>query len=272
VIKIKIFLDSAKISEIKEARELGIIDGVTTNPSLIKKALQEKKRQSLESYIKDILKICKGIPVSLEVTKYTYKEMIEEAKTLFKRFNKINHSIYIKIPINPAFNKNKNNFDGIRAIRTLSKKRIPVNCTLIFTPEQALLAAKAGAKIVSPFTGRIDDFIRQQNKIRFKKPDYFPASGIHKKGKILEDNGIISGVDLIAQCVAIIKAHNYETEVLAASIRNPRQLREVALAGADIATVPFYVLEQSLIHKKTTEGMEKFVKDTVKEYANLMKK
>tara|TARA_Y100000310_G_C20608020_1_gene776548 strand:- start:509 stop:1312 length:804 start_codon:yes stop_codon:yes gene_type:complete len=261
---VKLFIDSAKINEIREAYSWGIIDGITTNPSLMKKALEGKnkkgKKISLESYIKDILKIAGKTPVSLEVTSTSYEDMVHEGKILFKKFHKFGN-VYIKIPVNPCMElKCNNSFDGIRAIRTLSKEKIPINCTLVFTPEQALLAAKAGAKFISPFAGREDDFIREKQHIKFKKTDYFKGT---KKG----DKGILSGEDLIKKCVEILKGK--KAEVLAASIRNPRQLRGVARAGAHIATLPFSVLKESISHYKTLEGMRNFIKDTPKEYKKI---
>ena len=264
----KIFIDSAKIDEIKEAYSWGIMDGITTNPSLMKKAVdamgKKGKRISLESYIKKILRVAKGTPVSLEVTTTDYESMVKEGKTLFKKFNPVAKNVYIKIPVNPCMDDNCNaSFDGIKAIITLSKAKIPINCTLIFTPEQALLAAKAGAKIVSPFAGREDDFIREKAHIEFEKTDYF--AGV----KNSDDEGILSGTDLIKKCVEILKIKNMKAEVLAASIRNPRQLRDVARAGADIATMPFSVLKELIEHDKTIEGMKNFTKDVVPEYAEI---
>jgi transaldolase len=271
----KIFIDTAKLDEIEQAYSYGILDGVTTNPSLIKKAVDDYKAKRIKidirAYIKQILKTARGTPVSLEVIGTTYKEMVEEGKKLFKLFNPVAKNVYIKIPVNPALERESDkSFDGIRAIKELSNLNIPTNCTLIFTPEQALLAAKAGASFVSPFAGRVDDYIRKGNRISFDKTDYFPEHG-WKKGKLLEDNGVMSGVNLVRQCIQIIAMHNLKTKVLAASIRNARQARECALAGADIATLPLDVIKDLLTHYKTIEGMNGFVKDTVKEYANLLK-
>lgn len=272
----KIFIDSADINEIKQAYSWGIIDGITTNPSLIKKAveleLKKGKKFSLEKYIKEILKISKKTPVSLEVTGTDYDSMIKEGQILYKKFHKYGN-VYIKIPVNPALCDDntckRNDFDGIKAVRYLSDKKIPVNCTLIFTPEQALLAAKAGAKFLSPFVGREDDFIRERAHIKFNKEDYFSKYGMKKAGKKISDRGIVSGVDLIEKCKEVIVKSGYNSEILAASIRNPRQLREVALAGADIVTLPFDVLKKSVIHRKTIEGMKSFRKDNIKEYAKV---
>ena len=266
----EIFIDSADIDEIKEAISYGILDGVTTNPSLIKKASEKHKVKDMEAYIENLLKVCKGKRVSLEVIGTDYDEMVKEGKRLFKRFNKIAKNVYIKIPVNPCFEeKCDRDSDGIKAVKELSRSKIPINCTLIFTPEQALLAAKAGAKIVSPFAGRVDDYIREMNRIKFQKEDYFPAKGYRKGRKMLNDNGIVSGVDLIRECVEILKIGKIKSEVLAASIRNNRQLREAALAGADIATLPFPVIKSLLKHKKSAEGMRKFTSDIVPEYAKV---
>ncbi len=273
----KIFIDSADLDEIKKAYSYGILDGVTTNPSLIKKAIEKfkKKKQKIkiESYIKKILKVVKGKPVSLEVIGTNYKKMVKEGRILFKKFNPAAKNVYIKIPVNPCLEQNCNtSSDGIKAIKTLSKEKIPVNCTLIFTPEQALLAAKAGAKFVSPFTGREDDYIREINRIRFKKQDYFPAEGFKKGKNMLKDKGIVSGVDLIKQIVKIFRKNNIKAQVLAASIRNKMQFREVAEAGADIATLPFNVIAELLDHYKTAEGMREFTKDIIPEYAKVLRK
>jgi len=277
VIKIKIFIDSSMIQEIRKAKDFGLLDGVTTNPSLIKKAVEDIKAGggdvNIGEYIRDILKAAEGLPVSLEVIGTTYDEMVEEGIRLFKMFNPVARNVYIKIPVNPSTNnKDGNDFDGIKAIKSLSDEKIPINCTLIFTPEQALMAAKAGASFVSPFVGRIDDYIRASNSIGFDKPDYFPFNGLEKDGDMLEDEGIISGIDLVAQIREIFDNYNITgAKVLAASIRNPRQAREAALAGADIATLPFSVLEKLLIHKKTAEGMLSFTGDVVPEYEELFR-
>ena len=223
-------------------------------------------------YIKEILKICKGKPVSLEVIGTDCNEMVTEGRRLFKKFNRVAKNVYIKVPVNPCLEENcSRSSDGIRAIKNLSREKIPINCTLIFTPEQALLAAKAGAKIVSPFTGREDDYIREMNRIKFNKESYFPKEGFKKGKKILEDKGIVSGVDLVEECVKIFRKSKIKTEVLAASIRNVTQFREVAEVGADIATVSFEVIKKLLEHKKTVEGMKQFVKDIVPEYAEIVR-
>ncbi len=269
----KLFIDSANIKEIEEAYATGVINGITTNPSLFKEALSELKKKGkkldMKAYIKELLLIAKGSPVSLEVTKTDYEGMVDEAKTLFNEFNPGAGNVYIKIPINTSMKGKIRTFDGLKAIRELSQAGIPVNCTLIFTPEQALLAAKAGAKMVSPFTGRIDDYIRTSYGLDFEKSAYFPSEGTRKGDAHMQDNGIVSGVDLIAKCVQIFKQYNIRSEVLAASIRNPRQLREVALAGSHIATIPLEVLKQSLSHVKTVEGITKFIDDVPTDYAKL---
>ena len=157
------------------------------------------------------------------------------------------------------------------ATRALTDANIPVNSTLIFTPEQAMLAAKAGAAFVSPFAGRIDDDLRKKAGLKFDKTDYFPAEGMALDDLFLEDNGIYSGIDMVEQCVQIIDEYGFETEVLAASLRNPRQVRDSALAGAHIATLPLKVIQDMLKHHKTFEGMAKFTADIVPEYVDLIK-
>lgn len=272
----KIFIDSAKLEEIEKAACCGILDGVTTNPSLIKKAAEELKEEGenidMEGYIRKILQAAREVPVSLEVIGTSYREMVEEGKRLFELFSPVAGNVYVKIPVNPSLgNHGEAAFDGIHAIQELSRSGIPVNCTLIFTPEQALMAAKSGARIVSPFVGRVDDYIRAHHAISFEKSDYFPASGWKTEDAVLEDDGIISGVDLIGQCAEIFSRFGIKSEVLAASLRNPRQVREVALAGADIATLPLSVIQSLLVHHQTTEGMERFVKDIIPEYGDLVR-
>jgi len=273
---VKIFIDSARLDEIEQAYNYGIIDGVTTNPSLIKKAvekLQESgKNITMQEYIKKILITAKGNPVSLEVTETSSDGMIRQAKKIYKMFNSIANNVCIKIPVNPSFQDEKGkDFNGIKTIKILSNLKIPINCTLIFTPEQALLAAKAGANYVSPFAGRIDDYLRDQNDISYKKSDYFPAEGLEIDDEIISDNGINSGIDLVGQIIEVFTNYDIKCEVLAASIRNVRQAREAAIIGADIATLPFSVIRELLIHYKTQEGMKKFTADIVKEYADLIK-
>ena len=268
----QIFIDSAKLDEIKEAYDSGILDGVTTNPSLIKKAVEEIKNRGdgidMEDYIKKILTIAKKARVSLEVTEYTYDKMVEQGRALFKMFNPVAKNVYVKIPANPSFEGEKGReFDGLKAIRALSGEGMPVNCTLIFTPEQALLAAKAGARIVSPFSGRVDDYLRGLHNISFGKADYYPAEG--KDG--FNDNGIVSGIDLVRKIADIFRKYNIKAEILAASMRNARQVREAALAGADIATLPFEVIKELTSHYKTREGMRNFTDDAIPEYINLTK-
>jgi transaldolase len=270
----KIFMDSADLDEIRKGYEWGVLDGVTTNPSLLKQAVERRVKKGekldLKDYISRILQVAKGTPVSLEVTEFTHGGMIAQAKRLFQLFNPVAGNVYIKIPVNPAFkSEDSTHFDGIRAIRELADAGIPVNTTLIFTPEQALLAAKAGARVLSPFAGRIDDDLRKRAKMVYGKTDYFPAEGMKLEEGILQDNGVLSGIDLVEQCVTIVEQYGFKAEVLAASLRNPRQVREAALVGAHIATLPIGVLENMLKHHKTYEGMALFTADVVPEYARL---
>ena len=293
----KIFIDTAKLNEIKEAISWGIVDGVTTNPSLIREAIEEEKKAgknvSLERYIREICSAAgKGRPVSLEVISLKASQMIEEAQTLYKRFNPIAENVVIKIPINTCGDQGTNDYEGLEAISKLSQKGIPVNVTLIMTPEQALLAAKAGAAYASPFAGRVDDRIRKNLGVDFNKGDYFDFELIQEisrarlsellrgspTGKIPslysdekikkavdagKDNGITSGVDCVRKIVNIFKNYNIRTRVIAASIRNSRQVREMAETGCDICTIPFAVIREMLKHPKTEEGVKKFCSDAV---------
>ena len=300
----KIFVDTAKLNEIEEACSWGIVDGVTTNPSLIKRAVDDlrvnKKSIDIEEYIGKICKtVGEGRPVSLEVISLTSEKMVEEAKLLYEKFNPIAHNVVIKIPINTRTDKGETtNYEGLKAISRLSKEEIPVNVTLVMNVGQAVLAAKAGARYVSPFAGRVDDYIRKRLGIEFQKGDYFdfqlvkrvaseklnqkigdrvnkPLATIYldedtKRAVSLgQDDGLYSGVELVKAIVKIFRIYGIKTEVIAASIRNPRQVREVAEAGADIATIPFKVLEKMLQHPKTVEGIEKFSEDVVPEYREL---
>ena len=258
----KIFIDTAKLSEIKEAISWGIVDGITTNPSLIRKAVEEEKKDmKLEEYVAEILRVAgENRPVSLEVMSVKAEDMICEAEILYKKFNDIANNVAIKIPINTYAGY----YEGLKAIKTLSDEGIDVNCTLVMTPEQALLAAKAGARYVSPFAGRIDDYLRDtklnmKRGVDYQKGDYYPW-----EGKGVDDSGIVSGVDLVSTIVDIFANYDFDTEIIASSIRNARQVREVALAGVDIATIPFKVLEDMLLHPKTEEGVKKFSEDAKK--------
>ena len=258
----KIFVDTASLKEIKEAISWGVVDGVTTNPSLIRKAVENEARgMDIEEYIREILKVAgRDRPVSLEVMSTKAEDMIREAEILYDRFNGVAGNVVIKVPIN-TYN---GYYEGLKTIKRLSEEGIDVNCTLIMTPEQALLAAKAGARYVSPFAGRIDDYLRTQKLglqpgKDFQKGDYYPWDG-----RGVDDNGIRSGSDLIEKVVMILDNYDYDTEVIASSIRNARQVREAAMVGAHIATVPFKVLESMLLHPKTEEGVRKFSEDAEK--------
>ncbi len=291
--KMKIFIDTADLDEIEKAYSWGILDGVTTNPSLIKKAVDKLKKEgkevSMEDYIKRICLAVDG-PVSLEVKGAKSEEIIKEAELLYEKFNPANNNVVIKVPINTVMEEGED-FEGIKAIKYLESKGIPTNATLVMTPEQALMAAKAGASYVSPFLGRIDDYIRKNLGIEFGKGDYYNFTLMKKiEGiKIMEkakmespaelynelkeiefnDNGIYSGVELTESIIKIYRAYNFKTKIIAASIRNARQVREVAELGVDIATIPFAVIKEMMRHYKTMEGMKKFMQDVVPEYRAL---
>ncbi len=208
----KIYLDTANLAEIKTAIDWGILDGVTTNPTLI-----AREGRDPDVHFKDILKLAAPRPVSLEVISEDFEGMVEEARKLSALAN----NVVVKIPMTE---------DGIRAVSVLSKDVIKTNVTLIFTPMQALLAAKAGATYVSPFMGRLDD-----------------------RGW--------DGIELVAEIVQIFANYDVETEIIAASTRSVRHVREVALLGVDIVTMPFKVLRQMFKHPLTDEGIERFKKD-----------
>ena len=274
----KIFVDTAEIEEIKTAISWGVVDGVTTNPSLIKKAVDKRQGKiTMTKYIEEIVKVTPG-PVSLEVLGGTADEIVAQGKLLYKKFSP-HGNVAIKIPVNPSLQENDSHqFDGLKAIRELSDEGTPVNATLVMSPEQALLVAKAGASYASPFAGRIDDYIRAKMGLKmgtdFKKDSYFEAEPIRKdseaeNSELRQDNGVWSGVDLVARILRIYRNYGYKTEVIAASIRNPRQAREVAELGVHIATLPFEVIQGMVAHAKTFEGMRSFTSDIVPPYRDL---
>ncbi|GJM19718.1 MAG: putative transaldolase 1 [Phycisphaeraceae bacterium] len=207
----QLYIDTASIDEIKEAHDLGVLDGVTTNPSLIAKEGVD--------YAKRLAEICEVVegPVSAEVIALEAKAMIAEGRDRAK----IAPNIVVKLPCT---------VDGLKACKALSDEGLRTNMTLCFQPMQAMLVAKAGAFLISPFIGRLDD--------------------------ISQD-----GMDLIAQIRAIYDNYGYETKVLAASIRHPKHMVDCALAGADVATVPLKVIQQLLKHPLTDSGLEKFLAD-----------
>lgn len=275
----KIFIDSADIAQIQEAFSWGIVDGITTNPSLIKKAVERLKgsgeQVSMRDYICRILETAGDTPVSLEVIGTREREMTAQGQWLYETFNKVAGNVVVKIPVNPNLAVGGDlRYDGLKSIRTLSEAGIPINTTLIFTPEQALCAAKAGASYVSPFAGRIDDLLRKNLELKGGKDAYFPKDGVKdEQGRIrADDNGVHSGVHLVEQICRIFDTFDLECEVLAASVRNPRQARECAAAGADIATIPFEVIREMVEHAKTVEGMVAFCNDIVPEYRDLLPK
>ncbi len=298
-----IFVDTAKLEEIKKAESWGILDGVTTNPSLIKKAVEEQEDgKSLEEHIKEILKTVDG-PVSLEVCGSCYDDIVKEAEILYNRFNDVNNNVVIKVPINTAMEQDDDNFTGVKAIKHLTDKGIPVNCTLVMSPNQALMAAKAGADYVSPFLGRIDDYIRTNMGMKrgedYPKGTYFPQElvdvvrdqklksnikdldwdkTVYKNKEIMNlyewgnDDGILSGVDLVWSIKQIYANYGFDTKIIAASIRTERQVRQCAEVGAEIATIPFNVIKKMMTHYKTKEGMKSFTKDVIPEYKDIVEK
>lgn len=297
----KIFLDTADVDEIGFAVTAGVIDGVTTNPSLIKQAVEKRGGSvNMEEYIEKILELTPG-PVSLEVISVSSEKMIEEARLLYSRFRKHGEAV-IKIPVCSSLDGVNNVYDGLKTIKILANEGIPVNATLVMSPEQAILAAKAGATYVSPFAGRIDDYIRDRIGMKrgrdYQKSDYYDFNLMWKIESLtidkvlssknvtlprdvyldhevrdavsrLNDNGIYSGVDLVRSIVTIFRNYGFKSQVIASSIRNARQVREMAEIGVDIVTIPFYVLKDMLIHHKTIEGINDFVKDVVEPYRKI---
>lgn len=215
----KIFLDTANLSEIKTALSWGIVDGVTTNPTLMAK----EKGEKMEVIAKKICQMVKG-PVSVEGGAQTYQELVSEGKKLAS----IAKNVVVKIPMTP---------DGLKAVQTLSKYGIKTNVTLVFSAHQALLAAKVGASYVSPFLGRLDDIGQ-------------------------------SGVELLSEILAVFANYQFSTEVIAASIRHPDHVKQAALLGCHIATIPFKVLTQMFAHPLTDKGIVLFQKDWKKLYGN----
>lgn len=207
----KIFIDTANVDEIREANALGILSGVTTNPSLI--AREGKK---FTDVVHEIVTIVDG-PISAEVISLQAEGMIEEGRELAK----IHPNIVVKVPIT---------LEGLKAVSQLSKENIKTNVTLIFSANQALLAARAGATYVSPFVGRVDD---------------------------ISQDGMI----LIEDIVQIFDIHGLDTEIIAASIRGPLHIMQAAKAGAHIATIPYDVIKKALLHPLTDAGIERFLKD-----------
>ncbi|NPB07882.1 MAG: fructose-6-phosphate aldolase [Aquificae bacterium] len=207
----KFFLDTAQVEEIKEALEWGLLDGVTTNPTLI-----AKTGRPFKEVVKEILELVEG-PVSLEVVSLDAKGMVEEGRKLAE----LGENVVVKIPMTP---------EGLKAVQELESEGIPTNVTLVFSPTQALLAAKAGASYVSPFVGRLDDISAE-------------------------------GMKLIREIKEIFLNYEFDTEIIVASIRHPMHVLESALIGADVATVPFKVLKQLFKHPLTDIGIERFLKD-----------
>jgi len=208
----KFFIDTANPGEIQKAYDMGVIDGVTTNPTLI-----SKENQDFSSLIEEICKIIQGLPISLEVVSLKAEGMIEEARNLAR----IGENVVVKIPMT---------VEGLKAIKVLVSEGIKTNTTLVFSPTQALLAAKAGTTYVSPFIGRLDDISQ-------------------------------TGMDLIEQIVTIFDNYGFDSEVIVASIRSPIHVLEAALIGAHVATIPYKVIEQLVQHPLTEIGIERFLAD-----------
>ena len=215
----KFFIDTADLDEIRAANDLGVLDGVTTNPSLVAKIVEDLDNFTYEDFKDHIAKICDIVvgPVSAEVTTLTADEMISQGEELAS----IDENVVVKCPLT---------LEGLKAMRHLSGNSIRINATLVFSPTQAILAAKAGASYVSPFVGRLDDISTD-------------------------------GMALIEQIVTIYRNYRFTTEVLVASVRHPQHVVEAAIMGADVATIPFKVIEQLAKHPLTDTGLDRFMKD-----------
>jgi len=207
----KIFLDTANLHFIKEFNDMGLVDGITTNPTLL-----AKEKEDPASLMREIVRIVKG-PVSLEVVGTEPEQMVEEAHRLMK----YGQNVVVKIPVTPA---------GLKAIRHLTQEGIPTNVTLVFSANQAILAAKAGATYVSPFIGRLDD-------------------------------GGQEGMELIQQIVQIFRNYKFNTEVLVASVRHPLHIIEAGKIGAQIVTLPPDILARMIKHPLTDKGLATFLGD-----------
>lgn len=207
----KIFIDTANIEQIKEVASWGILDGVTTNPTLV-----AREKRNFVDLVREIHQVVEG-PISAEVISQEAGGMVEEARKL----NQIGKNITIKVPVTG---------DGLKAVKILSRERIKTNVTLCFSSAQAVLAAKAGATFISPFIGRLDDIGQQ-------------------------------GMELVREIRQIYTNYGYKTEIIVASIRHPLHVIEAAKIGADIATVPFNVLEKLIKHPLTDIGIERFLRD-----------
>jgi len=207
----KFFIDTANVKEIREAWSLGVIDGVTTNPSLI-----SKEKRDANEVIKEISSVING-PISMEVVSRDAAGMIKEAE----RISGIARNIVVKVPMT---------VEGIKAVKVLNKKGIRTNVTLVFSPLQGIIAAKAGANFISPFVGRLDDISH-------------------------------NGMEMVGTLIKILRNYRYTSEIIVASIRHPLHIIKAGEIGVDIVTVPYRVLEQMFNHPLTDIGLEKFLKD-----------
>ncbi len=207
----KIFIDTADLDEIREAHAMGILDGVTTNPSLV-----AKTGKKFKDILHEIVKIVDG-PISAEVVSLEHQGMLKEARD----YASIHRNIVVKLPLT---------VEGLKAVKICTAEKIKTNVTLCFSANQALLAAKAGATYISPFIGRLDDISQ-------------------------------IGMDLVSQIKTIYENYQFKTQILVASVRNPIHILEAAMIGADVATVPFSVIQQLTKHPLTDLGLDRFLKD-----------
>jgi len=207
----KIFIDTANIDEIRKANDWGVIDGVTTNPSLV-----AREGRSFDAVVEEIISIVNG-PISLEVVGTESDDMVREAV----RLSALSQNVVVKIPMTA---------EGLKAVKILSERKIKTNVTLVFSVNQAILAAKAGATYVSPFVGRLDDIGHD-------------------------------GMQIVREMVAIFNTYHFETEIIVASVRHPLHIIESAKTGAHVVTVPFNVIEKMFYHPLTDIGLSRFLND-----------
>ncbi len=210
----KFFIDTGDVKEVREAHAMGLVDGITTNPSLIAKSGRKYK-----DVVVEMCEIVNG-PISAEVLSIDYDGMMAEGR----EWHKVHENIVVKLPLTA---------EGLKAVRTCTQEGIRTNVTLCFSPNQALMAAKAGASFISPFIGRLDDISE-------------------------------TGMQLIEKIVTIYQNYQYDTEVLVASVRNPTHVVDAALLGADVCTIPFSVMQQLIKHPLTDLGLQKFIEDAKK--------
>lgn len=247
----QLIIDTANLDEIIAARQTGQLVGVTTNPSLVAKQMRSSPGKSLKDLYAAIIDAAgANALISFEVIATDYEGMVAEGRKIHRSYP----NAWVKIPVctstdDPGTDPHAS--DGLRAIRALSSEGIQINCTLINRADQGVLAAIAGAYVLSPFTGRVNDLLRENRQLTFAKDEYYPAEGVFVDDEVVQDmhGGAVSGVDMARDLVARIRNCGLSSKVLAASIRNPREAYECArLAGVDYITAPAKVFMECASH------------------------